>query len=145
MNKLFWKYFGTYTLRTGAVCLIILTLVVLGNWFTDLSFPYYMFQWDAEDRSNIFITTTMLVGLCAMFGWISAENNLREDKHNTFLSKLTPKQLEAHEKLMYDLQAGMRTQYQPTPKKSKGLDAADIAVGVASGVVIGEVINDLLE
>ena len=141
MNKLFWKYFGTYTLWTGAACLTIFTLVVLGNWFTDLAFPYYIFQWDAEDRSGIFWTTTGLVILCALFGWGSSENKLREDENDKYISKLTPEQMEAH----YLLMAELSRKLSHTPKKSKGLDAVDIAVGVASGVVIGEVINDLLD
>lgn len=144
MNKLFWKYFGKFTFWTTTVCLTLLTLTVLGTWFTDLSFPYYIFQWDSEDRASIFWTTICLVGLCAMFGYMQADNESSRQEHKNKFDSLTT---EEQEEYLEWLEEYNRTRSSaPAPIKTKrGLDVIDIAVGVASGAVIGEVINDWLD
>ena len=146
MNKLFWKYFGTYTLWTATSCLTLLTLVVLGKWFTDLSFPYYIFRWDAEDRAGIFWTGVSLLGFCAMFGYMKADIELDNQKEREKMSKLTPEEQSEYRRIMIDYYRGQGVPTNPPRSKPrKGLDVVDIAVGVASGAIIGEVINDWLE
>lgn len=146
MNRLFWKYFGKYTFWTAVVCLFILTLVVLGNWFADLSFPYYIFQWDAEDRMGIFWTGVSLSGLCAMFGYMKADAELDSQKFKEKMDKLTPDEQAEYRRIMVDYYRGQGVPTNPPRSRPrKGLGVVDIAVGVASGAVIGEVINDWLE
>lgn len=147
MNKLFWQCFRTGMKWISIVVLSIFTLILLGNWWTDLSFPYFLFNWDADARKCIFWTGSALIGLCGLFSWVQADSQMDKIKHKEMLSSLTPEQRTEYYDTMiayYRNQAKVNTRTRTT-KTRKSPDVIDIALGVASGAVIGEVINDFLE
>lgn len=146
MNKLFWQCFRAGMKWISITVLTIFTLVLLGNWWTDLSFPYFLFEWDADIRQGIFWTGVALTGLCALVSWLEGNSKMEQQKHNQLIESLTPEQRDEYYDAMIKYYRGHApTHRRRTTKPRKSPDMVDIALGVASGAVIGEVINDWLD
>lgn len=146
MSTLFWQCFGTGMKWISIVVLTIFTLVLLGNWWTDLSFPYFLFDWDADDRKCIFWTSVALTVLCTLFSWVQADGIKEKQAHNKLMDSLTPEQrTEYYDTMIAYYRNRSKVPARRATSTRKSPDVVDIALGVATGAVIGEVINDFLE
>lgn len=135
-KSLFFKYLIRGTLGLTAVYL----LGVMCAWWVNWEFPWAAF--DITDRGLRGVLLSVM-GLNVLFCVVAAVDNKRGLEIDQQLNSYTPEQKAEYIRLYNEV---ISKQHIRAPKtRSKSPSILDIGLGVASGVVLGEIINDLID
>ena len=141
MNEIAFKaLFFKYVVRGTLGLIAVYILGVMCTWWVNWEFPWAAF--DITDRGLRGVLLSILglnILFCAVAAFINKTNLEIEQRINSYTAEEKAEYIRLYNEMV-------AKQHIRAPKtRSKSPSILDIGLGVASGVVLGEIVNDLID